>query len=243
MLELFTERRSEWTVTEVARESGMPFATTHRIIRALESHALLERSENRGYRLGRGAIDLGRRARASLDLRTLLAPSLLRLWQRTDETTIVCVVDARHLGARCIDRVEGGHPFRLSPDVAAVSPLYAGASGKALLASLGEDIINHVLATPLQPCAANTPTAPHLLRGDLDRVREQGWAFDDQELIDGAWGLAAPIFDTDDHVVASIGIIAPSFRLSDELKQRGIEYVVEAASSATSTLAQRGSHA
>jgi DNA-binding IclR family transcriptional regulator len=239
VLELFTERRSEWTVTEVSRELAMPFPTTHRIIRALEAHALLERTEGKSYRLGSGAIDLGRRARAALDLRLLLSPALLWLWRETDETTSVSIVDGRRLGSRCIDRIEGGYPFRLSPDLESVSPLYAGASGKALLANLGSDIVDHVLSAPLQACAANTPSSPTQLRNNLQRIRSRGWAFDDQELLDGAWGMAAAIFDPAGTLVASISFIAPTIRLSAELKRRGAQAVMDAAAMGGDALARR----
>ncbi len=240
VLELFTERRAEWTVTEVSRELTLPFTTAQRIIRALEKHALLERTERRGYRLGSGAIDLGRRARASVDLRALLAPALHQLWRETDETTSLTIVETRRrIGARCIDRVEGGYPFRLSPDVDTVTPLHAGASGKALLAHLDDEVLDHLTSTPLESCAVNTLVDVESLRTDLRQIRSRGWAFDDQELIDGAWGMAASVLDDSGQLVASIGFISPTIRLTAELKRRGVGLVLEAAEAASAALRAR----
>lgn len=237
ILEAFTERRPEWTVTELCRELEIPFPTVHRIVAALTAHRLLERHESKAYRLGSGALDLGLRARASLDIRARLEPALKFLWRATDETSSISVLDGRTLGARCIDQIEGGYPFRLVPAIGAIGPLHAGAMGKALLAHLGDDLIEHVLRRKLKRDTAKPTGSEKELRAELEKVRSQGYAFDDQELLVGVWGVAAPVFDSVGAVVASIGFIAPTIRLSDELTRRGIGYVQRSATIASSSLA------
>ena len=71
VLDLFTIEHPSWSATEIARELEMPTATTHRIVRALEARSYLAKVGSR-YRLGFAAIDLGRRAAASVDLRARL---------------------------------------------------------------------------------------------------------------------------------------------------------------------------
>lgn len=235
VLEVFTEGRPNWTVSEVAREVALPFSTAQRILRALEKHALLERVNGRAYRLGMGAIQLGRRARAAFDLVGILAPALRQLWRETDETSDLSIVDLPRLAARCIDRVEGGYPFRLSRDLETFTPLHAGATSKVLLAHLDAESRERVLAGPLTACASATITDPGRLREQLELVRAQGYAFDEHEFIDGAWGMAAPIL-VDGALVASIGFIAPTIRLDPEYIERGAAYVQQAAARAAELL-------
>lgn len=237
MLELFTVERPEWTVTQLSRELGLPFSTAHRIAGGLEQHGFLERTASSAYRLGASAVDLGRRAYLSLDLRALSAPALRWLHRETDETCSLAVTDERVLGARCIDSHRGRYPFRLYADVQSVSPLHAGAIGKALLARGSDDVLTRVLESELQPCAAGTITDPVRLRRELAKVRSTGYAFDDQELIDGAWGMAAPILHPDGTVAASIGFIAPVIRLTPTLRRRGGDMVIAAAEMARAALA------
>lgn len=239
MLELFTEQRVEWTATEVSRELTVPFSTAQRILRSLEQASLLERTEARSYRLGSGAIDLGRRARASFNLSGALTPTLQQLWRETDETAILTILDSRRVGVRCIERIEGGYPFKLSPELDTTGPLHAGASAKALLACLDNKTFDHIASVPLQRYAVNTIINPERLRKDLIQIRDRGWSFDDQELIDGAWSIAAPIVDDSGALIACIGFIAPTIRLTPALKRRGVRLVLEASEVAHAALRGR----
>lgn len=241
MLDLFTEHRVEWTVTEVSRALDLPFSTTQRILRSLEQSTILERTASRSYRLGSGAIDLGRRARASFDVRATFLPAMEQLWRETDETVTLTILDSRRVGARCIDRIEGGYPLKLSPELETTSPLHAGASAKVLLAHVDDAIFDHVVAGPLTHSAVNTIVDPQRLREEMALIRDVGWSFDDQELIDGAWSIAAPIIDASGTLVASLGFMAPTIRLTPILKQRGVELVVEASDVARDALRERES--
>lgn len=248
VLDLFTRRQPEWNVTEIARELELPFATAHRIVRTLEAHSLLTRTAGRRYRLGEGAIALGRRAIASFDIIAALQPVMEWLWARTDETTTISVVHRRPLGALCVQRIEGNYPLRLSPDVGAVNPLHAGASAKALLAQCGEETLDRLAAEgpegtadrpALARLATGTITDLDLLRGDLAEVRRRGWAFDREELFDGAWGMAISIRDPDEGTIASIGFAAPMVRLTPRIQSLGEEFMAEAAERAREALARR----
>ncbi|GIK76369.1 MAG: HTH-type transcriptional regulator KipR [Actinomycetes bacterium] len=212
VLDLFTVERPSWSVSEIARELGMPTATTHRIIRALEGRSYLTRINSR-YRLGFAAVDLGRRAMASVDLRSRLAPVLRNLSRATGETVLLNVYDKAHHGSLCIDRIEATHDLRLTIQIGRVTPIHAGASAKALLAFLDEQVIADVLAQPLEKLAPGTITDPAELRRDLARIRRRGWASSYQENNADAWGLAAPIL-VNGQPVASVGLAAPAARYS-----------------------------
>jgi DNA-binding IclR family transcriptional regulator len=175
VLDLFVAERPEWSATEIARELDLPIATAHRILRSLESHTFLMRSGN-NYRLGLAAVDLGRRAVASMDLRWALRPTLQRLARETGETVLLSVHDEARHGALCVDRIEASHPVRLSIDIGRVTPLHAGAASKALLAFLDRDEIEYVLRGPLPRLAPGTIVDRRRLRAELERIREHGYA-------------------------------------------------------------------
>jgi DNA-binding IclR family transcriptional regulator len=236
VLGLFTERRPEWTVTDISRELALPLTTAHRIVRALEAHHLLRRTSDSRYRLGLAAISLGRRAVASFDLRAVLRPSLEWLSAETDETTSITTFDEGPIGSLCIDVIERVHPLRVSVEIGSVTPLHAGAHARALLASLGEDVLALVLSRPLEQLASGTITDPGRLRAELEAVRERGWAFARDEAHEGAWSMAAPVFDASETALASIGFASPTARYAPELEERGAQYVVEAARQASATL-------
>jgi len=212
VLDLFTVEHPSWSVSEISRELGMPTATAHRIIRALESRSYLARIDSR-YRLGFAAVDLGRRAMASVDLRSRMAPVLRDLGRATGETVLLNIYDEAHHGSLCIDRIEATHDLRLTIQIGRVTPIHAGASAKAILAFLGEPLIAEALAHPLEKLAPGTITDADVLREDLARIRRRGWASSYEENNAGAWGLAAPIV-VNGQPLASIGLAAPTARYS-----------------------------
>ncbi len=234
VLDLFTIDRPSWSGSEIARELDLPTATAHRIVRALEDRSYLSKSAS-GYRLGFAAVDLGRRALASVDLRSRLGTTLRDLARATEETALLTVYDESRNGSLCIDRIETTHSLRLSIEVGRVTPLHAGASAKALLAFLEQPIVDDVLARPLERLAPGTITDPQRLRRELEQIRSAGWASSYEENNVGAWGLAAPIL-SDGRVVASIGLAAPTARYSESGPRSLVKLVLEAAREGASIL-------
>ena len=227
VLDLFTVEHPSWSVTEVARALEMPTATAHRIVRALEARSYLAKVGPR-YRLGFAAIDLGRRATASVDLRSRLRGVLRDLARTTGETALLTVYDESHHGSLCVDRIETTHSLRLTIEIGRVTPIHAGASAKALLAFLEQPIIDEVISQELEALGPGTITDAAALREQLDEIRERGWASSYEENNVGAWGIAAPII-VGGRLVASIGFAAPTARHSDAEVRSLAKLVCEAA--------------
>jgi DNA-binding IclR family transcriptional regulator len=76
--------------------------------------------------------------------------------------------------------------------------------------------IERVLVRPLDHLCHNTITDPTLLREELARIRELGWAKSFEETNVGVWGLAVPIVSNRDDVICAVGIAGPSARLAQE---------------------------
>lgn len=234
VLDLFTAEAPSWTVTEVARELDLPTATAHRILRALEARDYLLRSQA-GYGLGLAAVDLGQRARASIDMRWQLRAVLRELAQSTRETALLTVRDERTQGSLCIDRIETTRSLRLSIDIGRVTPIHAGASAKAMLAFLDDAAISEVLAQPLERLGPGTVTDPQRLRAELAQIRRRGWAKSYEENNEGAWGMAAPVL-VGERMIASLGFAAPTARYSKAAEQRMAKLVLNAAREAEAAL-------
>ena len=189
VLDLFTIEHPSWSATEVARELEMPTATARRIVRALEARSYLAKVDTR-YGLD-SAIDLGRRATASMDLRARLG-SVLRERARPYRTprrrcSPSTGRKSQH-GSLCVDRIETTHSLRLTIEIGRVTPIHAGASAKALLAFLEEPVIEEVLAHDLKPLAPGTVTDPRAASKAAQRMSVRGWASSSEENNVGASG-------------------------------------------------------
>jgi len=94
-------------------------------------------------------------------------------------------------------------------------PAHCTAIGKVLLASLAEPELKAFLNTAeLRPMTPRTITAIPNLEQELERVRVQGYAIDDEEFAQGLRCLAVPVQNFTGNVVAAIGISGPVWRVS-----------------------------
>jgi DNA-binding IclR family transcriptional regulator len=217
ILELFDEDRPEWTATEVARGLDLPVPTAHRILSALARRGYVsQHEETKRFRLGAAALYLGDRARAVVDLRSVALPALRRLSRDTGETSLLTVLTPRSDKGVCLERVETSQPLRLSVTPGRRLPLHAGASQKVLMAYMDPEALDRALALPLEHLCLNTITDLRLLREELARIRDAGWASSFEETNLGVWGLAVPILDANGSIVCAIGIAGPSARLAQE---------------------------
>jgi IclR family acetate operon transcriptional repressor len=214
VLDRFTEAEREWTIADLASAVALPVSTTYRLVNALEAQGLLRSVGNGRFRLGAAAVSLGHRAAAGFDLGHELHSQLEQVAATTRETALLSVLEPRRPAVLCIDRVEAPQPLRLSLEIGTVVPLHAGATSKALLAFLSDDVLEQVLARPLAKLASGTITDPDALRQELTAIRERGWAASREETNNGAWGVAAPVLSRHHRALAVIGMAAPLTRHS-----------------------------
>jgi DNA-binding IclR family transcriptional regulator len=189
----------------------------HRILGALKRHGYVsQHEETKRFRLGVAALQLGDRARAVVDLRSVAMPALRRLSQDTGETALLTVLAPGRDRGVCLERVETPQPLRLSVTPGRQLPLHAGASQKVLLAYLGGSDIERVIAAGLEHLCHATITDPGLLRDELATIRRRGWASSYEETNLGVWGVAVPVLNARDEIVCAVGIAGPSARLTPE---------------------------
>jgi len=216
ILAQFTREHPEWTTTEIARACDLPIPTAHRILTTLRAHGFLARDEAKRFRLGPAAMELGERAQQSVDLREMSLPILQRLADESGETAILTVLNDTRDRSVCLERAESAQQLRLSVEPGRLLPLHAGASQKILFAYMRDDEVERILSGPLERVCRATITRPDTLRADLALTRRRGWAQSFEETSEGTWGLAVPILDQQDEIVAGIGLAGPSARLTKE---------------------------
>src|SRR5262249_41384663 len=190
------------------------------------------------FRLGMAAIDLHRRAAPEIMVPLGVRQQLQRLYRETGETAVLTVFDTRHHCARCIDRLEAAHSLRLSVPIGQLLPPNAGASSKAVIASLDDQELDRVLSAPLSPVGPQSITSERKLRQELIATRKKGLAFSYEETNAGTWGVSAPILAPDGQLVAAMGIAAPTARYSESTRRRLSTAVRSAASRASMLLEQ-----
>lgn len=197
------DARDEWGVRELARELGLPSSVVHRLVATLAAGGLLERVEDRGtYVLGVQLVALARRATQRSTVVSLGHRHVVRLAQTIGGTAFLTVLQGhRHI---CLDIVDYSANVNSVVQVGDTIGLHAGAAGKVILAFQSDEFVDDVLAEPLIRYTDQTILDPQRIRAELLDIRRRGWAYSAGETTPGTAAVAAPIFDQDGAVVASI---------------------------------------
>jgi DNA-binding IclR family transcriptional regulator len=214
VLDAFLAARGELGVTELAGRLGLAKSVIHRLVSALSAAGYLAHNPStRRYRLGPKTIRLGLVALGHLEVCERARPWLIALAAETGETATLSILD----GAQrvYVDQVESSQPVRQSIQFGRQTPLYIGASGKAMLAFLpaarSSPLIREAIGLRVRQANGSALDESTLLR-DLDEVRQRGFAISVSERILGAASAAAPILDHHGEVVACISVASVTVR-------------------------------
>jgi IclR family transcriptional regulator, pca regulon regulatory protein len=219
ILSCFTPKRPVLGIADIADELGMSRSTTHRYVITLVALGYLEQGASRKYRLGLRVTNLGMSALNSTGLREHAHAYLEELRQRTSYTTSLAVLDGWEIvyvdRARSFRRGQSRSELDLHPG--SRLPAYCTAMGKILLASLPEPEQRELLGSmKLSKRGPNTITSKKALRDELDEVREEGFAVNDEELAADLYAIAAPVRNEGREVVAAVSLSANSSMIALE---------------------------
>jgi DNA-binding IclR family transcriptional regulator len=140
--------------------------------------------------------------------------------RRTGESAFLATLAADGGAVVFIDVVESDQLIRYTVNVGQRSPLHATSNGKALLAWLPaaerEDALREL---PLKRYTERTITTLPALHSALDEIRTTGVSFSIDELVKGASGIAAPVFDRDGRVSGACAVGGPTDRMKPRMRQ------------------------
>jgi DNA-binding IclR family transcriptional regulator len=203
-------------------------STVHRLAVTLVSEGMLEQNpETAKYRLGIALFGLGALVRRRMDVSAEARPQLFRLRESTGETVHLAILDRTEI--MYIYNLESHHAIRMRSDIGVRKPAYCTAEGLAILAFQPEPLVAEIIAHGLKARTSKTNTSPKKLWKILEQVREQGYAFEDEQSEVGMRSIAAPIRNSSGDVVAAVGVAGPVQRLSDAVLAEFAPKVVEVA--------------
>lgn len=220
--------REQASLNELARAIGSSGGAVHRILIALKRKGLIQQTtENGPYSMSWSILALTQRLTAEADLRTVSRPHMVALRDLTGETVTLNVRSG--FDRVCIDQAEGPHEVSWRQDIGKISPLYAGATGKVLLAYLSpEELKGYFHAVKPQRLTQFTVVRRDDIRRELQAIRKHGYAFGTQDRIIGVAGVSAPIFDAGGRAAATLTIAGPAERCTPEKRERWVAPLIAA---------------
>lgn len=207
--------REEAALGELAAQAGLLPSTAHRLLATLVRRGYAARQPDTGrYVLGYKALELSAQAgQRHARVRGLARPHLERIRTLTGETVNLVFLD----GPRVVyvDQVEGLRGMRMFTEIGREVPAHTTAAGKAMLAfqPRAAELGAASLRLGGGKLTARTITTPEALAVDLERVRGQGFAVDDEEHEEGVVCVGAPVFDHAGEAVAALSVSGPAARM------------------------------
>ncbi len=193
--------------------TGIHKSTAHRFLKHLEREGYLLRTEAGAYLIGPRLSQMSMRGNQGATLQAVARPMLWELWKSTQETVNLAVLD--HGSVLYVDVIESPHEFRLSSRVGTRRSVHVTALGKALAAFLPTETRENILSTlTFQPSTPRTIMNLVQFRQELEKIQRQGYAVDDEEAVQGARCVSAPILNADREPIAAVSVSGPVTRVS-----------------------------
>jgi DNA-binding IclR family transcriptional regulator len=193
--------------------TGIHKSTAHRFLKHLEHEGYLIRTEAGAYLIGPRLSQMSARGNQGATLQAVARPILWELWKSTQETVNLALLDQGTV--LYVDVIESPHEFRLSSRVGTRRSLHVTALGKALAAFLPAAARENVLSTiTFQKSTERTIMNLLQFRQELEKIRRQGYAVDDEEAVQGARCVSAPILNSEGEPIAAVSVSGPVTRVS-----------------------------
>lgn len=216
ILRLFDEKKSDWTIQDIAIATEVPASTVYRTVRELVAQGFLDPSKEAHYRLGAAFIEFDRRLRITdpliregdpmiADLVGAAQTPCVAVLARLYRDQVICVTDRRTLDRSVETSYERGRPM----------PLLRGATSKAILAQLPKSKL-----AKLAKSSGHEWLLKDGILGELTAIRRQGYAITRGEVDEGLVGIAAPISCPDAAINASMSLIIRASDSSESVERR-----------------------
>jgi DNA-binding IclR family transcriptional regulator len=180
-------------VSDLAKKLKMAKSTVHGMTSALEELGAVMRDPlTKKYKLGFTLLEIGRSAYYQIDLQTSARPITEELMARTQTSVFLGILNWDQV--TILDIVEARQGLNITAPVGSTIPLFAGAVGKVFLASMPEEQAAKIVNSKGLPrFTANSIVDMDVYFSELRRVREKGYAVDDEEYILGVRAVASPL--------------------------------------------------
>lgn len=207
--------------SEIATSLGYPKSSLHGILRTLQVAGWLEPTGHGQYTLGIKTWEVGHGYLRAADLAGRARPFMQRISRELNETVQLAILDG--IDNVYIGKVDGNQALVLQSDVGRRLRAYATGIGKVLLAGLGtQDLLARLGDGPLTRYTHHTITSVDALLEELEQVRRQGFAEDNEEYTVGVRCVAVPVYGPGGQVVAGMSVSMPTVRLTRERRDQAL---------------------
>ncbi|WP_137287778.1 IclR family transcriptional regulator [Halorussus salinisoli] len=201
-------------VTTLEQNLNLTKGTIHSHLATFEETGFVVK-EGDQYQLGLQFLDLARQAQNRYQVLDIVEDEVDRLAMESGEMALFTVEENGQ--GICLYKAEGEDAVQTEVYVGYRNELYHTAVGKAILAFLPEERRKSIIEQKtLEPITENTITDKARLAEEMSEIREQGFAYNHEETIQGLAGIGAPVKDQQGKVFGAISVIGPTSRMDEQ---------------------------
>jgi len=215
ILNLYKNGQTYFGITEISKLLNFHKTTVFRIVKTLESMGWLIKDEiTNQYKLGLELLDVASSVNREYSNRNIIYDEMKKLAQEFNENVVLHIyID---YSAMCIERIEAQNVVKISSEIGSRTPLYAGASGKLVLAYQSPEIIKEVINRGFTKYAENTITDGNVLLENLSLIKKLGYSISFSEIDEGVLCISVPIIDDKGEFLSGLSIVAPTSRMENK---------------------------
>lgn len=213
-------------ITEISKQLGESKAKVHRHLSTLRSLGVVEQEKtSEKYRLGWKLFQLGQAAFEQFDLKSIAEPHMVKLRDLTKQSAVLAVPSGGEaLVIASMDNTDSTS-LKISAVPGTTPPTTASAQGRIVLAFASADHQKQLLSSPLKSYNEKTLTDLNTLKTRLGLIKKRLYETSIEEVMLGFSTIAAPIFDADNKLIGTIGIIGSVQYISEPANPQQIAYV------------------
>ncbi|MYL34991.1 helix-turn-helix domain-containing protein [Pontibacillus yanchengensis] len=228
VLNVLAESRGPQSISEISNQLDYSQTVVHRLLQTLKSEGLIfQDPKSKLYSLGSAFLNYANKLLTDMPIAPVIDPWLTELRDKTKETVGFYVPTGQY--RVCTIEYESQEEIRRSVGVGKRLPLYAGASGRAILAFQPKEMQDKIIESL-------SYEERSVLLEKLEQTAREGFATNDGEISPNVSALSAPVFDQKDRVIGALSISGPSFRWNKETMKEYVPDLLEATRQVSETL-------
>lgn len=224
ILSALAESDDGMTLTEISQQVKLPPSTAHRLLTTMQHERYVSfDSERTLWFVGVQAFSVGNAFTKNRNLSQIARPYMRALMEDSGETVNLAVADGGEV--IFLSQVECRKMMRALVTPGRRALMHCSGVGKALLAFLPEEELDAIIAQHgLPKLTDRTLVLEQDLKRDLERSRQLGYAFDDEEHAVGLRCVAGVVRDETGNAIAALSLSGPAARISDDkIEQFGLK--------------------
>jgi len=206
VLDCLSHSDTQMKLEEIVKQTGYKKTTCFRLLKTMLNLGLIETLPGKKtYQFGPRLVSLGLAALKDMNLHQAALPILKRLSQETGETVNLTILSGTEI--LYVERVMSNYLVNINVNVGDRLPVYCASMGKVILAFLSPEKLDEIIsAIHFEPKTDKTILSKQNLKKELEKIRKQGFAINDEELEKGLRAVAAPIFNHSGEAYAALNI-------------------------------------